>query len=153
MPDDEDIKQVPSEGNITGTVQRLLDGEDPTDKELYEHQQTTRTFSDSESLWWDVLELAVDDYKENIYAVHTPGKNIFIEVFDWFFNEHFDRVHLGSFENICLTLDINPSVVRKRLVLWTQDVYVKKQMTSVSPEENVEQKTTITLYVNRKDVI
>lgn len=152
MADEDDIKQIPSEGNIAGTVQRLLEGEDPTDGEHYYQHQTSKTLSDSESLWWDVLELALDDYKENLCALHTPGKNIFSEVFDWFFNEHFDKVHLGSFENICLNLDINTSVVRKRLILWTQDTYDKKCEIKDSPEEKIEQKTTTTLYVNRKDI-
>jgi len=153
MADDNNIKQIPSEGNITGAVQRLLEGEDPTDRERYYQHQTSKTLTDSESLWWDVLELAIDDYKENLLSVHTPGKNIFSEVFDWFFNEYLNGVHLGSFENICLNLDINSSVVRKRLVLWTQDAYSKRHTTNVSLEEKIEQKTTTTIYVNRKDVI
>jgi len=152
MPDD-DIKQVPPENNIVGTIQRLLDGEDPTDKSQYEQHQTAKTLSDSEALWWDVLELAIDDYKKNLLAVRTPEKNTFSEVFDWFFNEHSDSIHLGSFENICLNLDINVSVVRKRLILWTQNVYNKKQVVDVSQEKITEQVINISLYVNRKDII
>lgn len=153
MTDDSDIKQVPFKGNIIGTVQRLLEGEDPTDKTQYEQQQTTKTLSDSEALWWDVLELAVEDYKDNLCTPSTPGKNIFSEVFDWFFNEHLSIPHLGSFENICLNLDINTSVIRKRLIIWTKDTYNKKHTSDVSSEERIEQTTITTLYVNRKDVI
>ena len=152
MPED-DIKYLPSEGSIVGTVQRILDGEDPTDKGQYEQQQTSKTLSNSKILWCDVLDLAIDDYKINILSTDTPGKNVFSEVFDWFFNEYSNRVYIGSLENICLNLDINVSVVRKKLILWTQDIYKKKQLATISQEKITEQVIGTTIYVNKSDIV
>lgn len=151
MPDDCDVKFVPIESNVGEIIQRLLSSEDPVDKPQYEQHQKSNALSEVELLWYGVLELGLSDYKQNLLATHAPGKNIFSEVFDWFFNAYLKSIHIGSFENICLNLNINSSVIIKKLIIWTRKAYNEKNK-NICLQEGIKQ-ITITLYVNKKDII
>lgn len=151
---DKNEEHIEVKSNVIDVVQRLLHGEDPTDKIEYEQLQVSSTLDESQQLWYDVLDLAVADYKENLLADHTSGKNIFSEVFNWFFNEHANLAHLGSFENVCLSLNMNPSVIRKKLILWTQEVYNKEPIKTSLQNESIKQAIPPNvLYINKADII
>jgi len=63
-----------------------------------------------------VLEDAVDCYQKYSLAKDPRGRQLFAEALEWV--DSADKTWLFSFENICDTLEIDPSYVRRGLSSW-----------------------------------
>lgn len=81
--------------------------------------QKRQLLEKEELLWYEVLELAIDDYKTSF----LDGLKEFRDVFDWFFNT---TNHVGSFQYICDILDINGNAILSTLIKWTKFNYRKE---------------------------
>jgi hypothetical protein len=65
-----------------------------------------------------VLEDAVDCFQKYALSKDQRGRQLFSEAKEWV--DSGDKVWLFSFENICDTLEIDPSYVRRGLIRWRE---------------------------------
>ncbi len=114
-------------GNTIDVVQSLLQNEDPSDTTEFFKNRISKELSEEQLLWLDVMTVALWDYKDSLNAKDTGSCNLFNEVFNWVFNKQEDSTYLGTFENICIHLDISTSVLRSRLIKYTKQHYSKIQ--------------------------
>ena len=123
----------PSPDEAVKVIVQLMALDDPNDAlEFYE--QFKKTDLDPEiCLWFAVLIEARDNYKEFMDIATPARKKKFDEIFDWFFNEH-DEAYMGAFENVCLTLNLEPNAVRKVLIAMTRSYYKAKQLPEIGME-------------------
>jgi hypothetical protein len=156
MSDKESKDKPQTQGESIDVVQSLLQNEDPSDTTEFLKNRVSKELSEEQSLWLDVMTVALWDYKDNLNARDTGGRNLFIEVFDWVFNTPEDSTYLGTYENICIHLDIHPSVFRSKLIKYTKQYYSKIQE-SLSPvviDAVVSlTRTTNSIYVSKKEVL
>lgn len=68
-------------------------------------------------LWSSVLELAVRDYV-------LGNDELMFEATYWIFDTTPD-IHFNTFENLCLTLDLDPEAVRDSLKKMNATMYAK----------------------------
>jgi hypothetical protein len=113
------LEQTPEENENEIHADGVVFTDDPSVKiDFYEIYSTGHNEVISEKkLWRQVLIESIHDYQT---LMNIPkGKSRFGESFDWFFNEH-ELDHIGSFENVCSILNIDPSFIRKCLIKWTK---------------------------------
>ncbi|MBI2988654.1 MAG: hypothetical protein HYY45_17975 [Deltaproteobacteria bacterium] len=71
-----------------------------------------------EGLMLAVLEDAVACFQKYVHARDNKGKTLFREAEEWILKK--DNDWIFSFENICETLGINPSCLRRGLIKWKE---------------------------------
>ncbi len=142
-------------GNSIDVVRSLLQSEDPTDATEFLKNRISEDQSEEQQLWLDVMVVALWDYRDNLNAKDTISHNLFSEVFDWVFNKQEDSTYLGTFENICIHLDINPSVLRSKLIKYTKQYYCKIQETHLPVMVNITTTAVYTnsIYVDKKSIL
>ncbi len=148
--------QVQKQGASIDVAQSLLQNEDPSDTTEFLKNRVSKELSEEQSLWLDVMTVALWDYKDNLNARDNGGRNLFIEVFDWVFNSPEDFTYLGTYENICIHLDMHPSVFRSKLIKYTKQHYSKVQESSlpvIVDTITFLTHTTNNIYVSKKDVL
>ncbi len=154
MDNEKKVERKEDSGNSIDVVQSLLQSEDPTDAAEFLKNRISKEQSEEQQLWLDVMVVALWDYKDNLNTKDNIGHNLFSEVFDWIFNKQEDSTYLGTFENICIHLDINPSVLRSKLIKYTKQYYCKIHETHLPvPVDTVTTVCTNSIYVNKKDIL
>lgn len=83
-----------------------------------------------------VLEDAVDCYQKYSLAKDPRGQQLFSEAKEWV--DSGDKGWLFSFENICDTLEIDPSYVRRGLSRWRDQHKVRARAQRVYPTHEQE---------------
>ncbi len=141
-------------GESIDVVQALLQNEDPSDTTEFLKNRISNELTEEQLLWLDVMTVALWDYKDNLNAKDASGSNLFNEVFDWAFNKQEDSTYLGTFENICIHLDINPSVLRSRLIKYTKQYHSEVPETRPSIVINtVTMIYTNSIYIDKNSIL
>lgn len=119
--------------DTSAVVVQLMSLDDPNDALEY-YEQFAKTELDPEvQLWFAVLVEAFDNYKEFIDGATISRQKKFKEVFDWFFNEH-DEIYMGTFENVCLLLNLESNAVRREIVGHTKKHFDSKKLPEIGME-------------------
>lgn len=84
----------------------------------YEHEYgSKRNLNEYQQLWLEVLKQAIYDYC-NLWPKRNQQIADFKEIYDWFFKDQtFDE---GSFNYICLALDITKFQIMRPLVEYSK---------------------------------
>jgi len=152
--DDKKIDKKESPKEQIDVIQSLLQNEDPSDTTEYLKNRISKQLTEEQELWLDVMTVGIWDYIDSLNTKDTTGRNLFNEVFDWVFNWAEDPIYLGTFENICNHLDINPSVIRGRLIKYTKQHYHKVQ--EARPSVILSPITTVhtnSIYVSKSSIL
>jgi len=72
-----------------------------------------------------VLEQAIDCFRINIFQRTKKQQELYREVESWILDEN--QRWLYSFDIICETLDISPTYLRARLILWKRKHLTRMQ--------------------------
>src|SRR5687768_11716347 len=86
---------------------------DPSD---FEGSFKSRLLEPEQALMLAVLRTAIEDFQDYINERNGIEKTRFREAEEWILNTDSDWAF--SFENICETLQLQPSSIRKRLLSW-----------------------------------
>ena len=87
---------------------------DPTAQYEFLLIQKRKIFDYEKRLWYEVLVLALRDYKQ----FFRDSEHDFVEVFNWFFNSD---IEIGSFHYICDILDFHEESILRSLIRWTKN--------------------------------
>lgn len=132
--------------DVETVITRLFSSDDPVDQQSYFSAESE--CSSEQHLWWEVLRSAIEDYQHFIGSPRTIDKYRFKEVFDWFFNPLMEEdSYIGSFENVCSIFNIEPSYIRKAMVIWTKQNY-HKGLSRGNPNTN----TYVSHYIDIKSL-
>lgn len=89
---------------------------EPTDDGILE-DLSKRSIRDGEKrLMLAILENATEDFQKYVLANDQRGKALFQEAEEWILAT--DNPSFFSFDNICEHLELDPSCMRKGLMLW-----------------------------------
>ena len=91
---------------------------DPTDTVDIEQLFKNGIREGEERLMLAVLQDAVECFQENVLAQSPWEEKLFQEAENWILKKNTDW--LFSFENICETLQLNPSYIRRGLLVWKE---------------------------------
>ena len=154
MNNEEESKQKKQPEATVDVVQALLQSEDPSDTTEFLKSRISKDLTEEQLLWYDVIAVALWDYKDSLNVRDAAGHNLFNEVFDWVFNKPEDSTYLGTYENICTHLDINPSVLRSKLMRYTKQYYVNIQERLPSVVVDIITPAyTNSIYISKKGIL